>query len=61
MWFVVDRDRDRDRDRLFMVLDFLDVIKLVESSLWYLLILLIELYEVYGRRLDERRIREIIN
>lgn len=57
MWFVVDRDRDR----LFMVLDFLDVIKLVESSLWYLLILLIELYEVYGRRLDERRIREIIN
>ena len=58
---AADRDRDRDRDRSLMVLDFPDVIKSAESSPRHSLIPLTELYEAHGRRLDERRTREIIN
>ena len=50
-----------DRDRSLMVLDFPDVIKSAESSPRHSLIPLTEFYEAHGRRLDERRTREIIN
>lgn len=50
-----------ERDRSLLVLDFPDVIKSAESSPRHSLIPLTELYEAHGRRLDERRTREIIN
>ena len=58
---VEQRDQRSGGDRSLMTLDFPDVIKSAESSPRHSLVPLSGLYESYGRTLDERRTREIIN